>query len=134
MEHLAVKLKQARLATGQSTRTVVEQIPPRLKISHATLTNYESGRSQPTIEVLTALASLYQRPLNWFLSDSLTLTSIRYRNRKSRVRQSELARYAAHGVKWLQAYRALEQTLNKPLEGDLADFRFRSKESGAAAA
>ena len=134
MGHLALKLKQARLATGQSTRRIVDQVPRRLSISHATLTNYESGRSQPTIEVLNALAGIYQRPLNWFLSESLTLTNVRYRNRRSRVRQGDLARYEAHGIKWLQAYQALEDTLHKPLDGDLKDFRFERDESGAEAA
>ncbi len=134
MDHLAIKLKQARLATGQSTRKVSENVRPSVKISHATLTNYESGRSQPTMEVLAALASIYQRPLNWFLSEAMTLTNVRYRNRKSRVRTGELARYEAHGIKWLQAYRALEETLDKLLDGDLADFRFEPNETGAAAA
>lgn len=134
MGHLATKLKQARVASGHSTRTTVKRIPARLRISHTTLTNYESGRSQPTIEVLTTLAAIYQRPLNWFLSNSVTLTQVRYRNRRSRVRLGDLARYEAHGVKWLQAYRSLEETLRKQLRGDLAHFRFESREVGAAAA
>jgi len=86
------------------------------------------------MEILTALAAVYERPLNWFLSDSLTLSNIRYRNRKSRVRQGDLARYEANGIKWLQAYRSLECTLNTPLTGDLNGFRFEHGETGPAAA
>lgn len=132
--HLGTKLKQARLATGQSTRRVSDRLRSRLTLSHATIANYEAGRSQPTMEILTALAAVYERPLNWFLSDSLTLSNIRYRNRKSRVRQGDLARYEANGIKWLQAYRSLECTLNTPLTGDLNGFRFEHGETGPAAA
>ena len=133
-EHLAIKLRQARLATGNSTRKVAEKVAKRVKVSHTTLANYEAGRSQPTMDVLVALASLYDRPLNWFLGESFTLRNIRYRNRKSRVKLGDLARYEAHAVKWLQAYRALEDTLDQPLKGDLADFHFEDGESGADAA
>jgi Zn-dependent peptidase ImmA (M78 family)/transcriptional regulator with XRE-family HTH domain len=131
---LGIKLRQARLATGQSTRRVAERLGPRVKVSHATLANYEAGRSQPTLDVLTALATIYERPLNWFLSNSLTFTNVRYRNRKSRVRQGDLVRYESHALKWLQAYRLLESTLTKPLQADLLGFRIEPNESGAAAA
>jgi len=133
-QHLAIKLKQARLATGDSTRRVAEKLAPRVKVSHTTLTNYEAGRSQPTMDVLAGLATLYDRPLNWFLSQALTFRNVRYRNRKSRVKQSDLARYEAHAIKWVQAYRSLEDTLGQPLDGKLAGFRFEDGESGAAAA
>jgi Zn-dependent peptidase ImmA (M78 family)/transcriptional regulator with XRE-family HTH domain len=133
-QHLTVKLKQARLATGDSTRKVAEKLKKWVKVSHTTLTNYEAGRSQPTMEVLAALAKLYDRPLNWFLSHALTLRNVRYRNRKSRVKLSDLARYEAHAIKWLQAYRSLEDTLGQPLRGDLAGFRFKDEESGSDAA
>src|SRR5688572_15252313 len=96
--HLAEKLRQARLGTGCSTRVIAERVSPRVRISHATIANYEAGRSHPTMDVLAALAVVYERPLNWFLSKSVTLRNIRYRNRKSRVKQTELARYEAHAI------------------------------------
>lgn len=132
--HIAEKLRQARLATGFSTRVIAERLSAKAKISHATIANYEAGRSQPTMDVLVALAVVYDRPLSWFLSKSLTLSNVRYRNRKSRVTQSDLARYEAHAIKWLQAYRATEATLNKPLKADLCDFHFEPRESGKSAA
>lgn len=134
MDHLAEKLKQARLGSGCSTRVIADRLAQRVKVSHATIANYEAGRSQPTMDVLAAMSVVYGRPLNWFLSRSLTLRHIRYRNRKSRVKQTELARYEAHAIKWLEAYRALEETLKEPLKRDLADFRFEPTESGKAAA
>jgi len=134
VEHIAEKLRQARLATGCSTRAIADRLAPKVKVSHATIANYESARSQPTMDVLAALAVVYDRPLNWFLSKSLSLRNVRYRNRKSRVTQSELARYEAHAIKWLEAYRAMETTLKKPLKADLCDFQFEPGESGKSAA
>lgn len=134
LQHLAIKLKQARLATGDSTRKVAEKLSKRVKVSHTTLANYEAGRSQPTMDVLSALAAIYDRPINGFLSQAVTLRNVRYRNRKSRVKLGDLARYEAHAIKWLQAYRSLEDTLKQSLDGDLADFRFEDGESGADAA
>ena len=132
--HLSLKLKQARQAVGLSTRKVAERLPERVRVSHATLTNYEADKSQPTMDVLSALARVYDRPINWFLTESITLKHVRYRNRKSRVRQNELARYESHAIKWFQAYASLESKLNEPMDGDLADFRFEEGESGADAA
>jgi len=132
--HLAEKLRQARLASGCSTRVIAERLSPKVKVSHATIANYEASRSQPTMDVLAALAVVYDRPLNWFLSKSLTLRNIRYRNRKSRVTQGELGRYEAQSIKWLEAYRATETTLKQPLKADLHNFHFEPGESGKSAA
>ena len=134
VDHLSEKLRQARLATGCSTRIIAERLSPKVKVSHATLANYEAGRSHPTMDILAALSVIYERPLNWFLSKSITLRNVRYRNRKSRVKQSELARYEAHAVKWLEAYRTLEETVNATSRDDLADFRFDLEETGCDAA
>lgn len=132
--HFAEKLRQARLATGCSTRVIAERLSQRVKVSHATIANYEAGRSAPTMDVLAALAAVYERPINWFLSRSITLRNVRYRNRKSRVTQTELARYEAHAIKWLEAYRTTETTLQQPLKANLDNFRFEPGESGKHAA
>ncbi len=128
------KLLQARKATGMSTRRVAEVLPPSVPLSHATIANYESGRSQPTMEALSALASIYQRPLTWFLQSTAALTGIRYRNRKSKVGVRELAQFEATAQKWVDAYRALEETLNTPFKPDLADVRFAETVRPATAA
>src|SRR5439155_15332425 len=86
---LARKLRQARLATGMSTRMVEMKLPAHSRVSHATIANFESGRSIPNMQVLAALADLYHRPLNWFLDRAPTLSGIRYRNLKSKVKVSE---------------------------------------------
>ena len=61
-ESLAAKLKTARSLIGMSTRAVATKLTNRFPISHATIANYESGRSMPPMDILAALAELYERP------------------------------------------------------------------------
>lgn len=126
---LAAKLKLARQGIGLSTRKVVEKLPTRLKLSHATLANYEKGRSAPPLDVLVALAAVYERPINWFLQRGTPLTNIRYRNLPSRVRISDRHQFEAEVQRWLDAYVAIEQRLDCPLQGEFTDFRANPDES-----
>jgi len=112
---LASKLKTARSLTGMSTRSVATKMASRFPISHATIANYESGRSVPPMDVLAALAQLYERPINWFLERGKTLTGVRYRNLKSRVRIGTLHQYEADVQRWMDAYVAVEERLKQPL-------------------
>lgn len=114
-ENLASKLKTARSLTGMSTRAVSAKLANRFAVSHATLANYESGRTVPPMDVLAALAELYERPLNWFLEGGNTLTGVQYRNLKSRVRMSDLHTFEANVQRWIDAYVALELRLGRSL-------------------
>lgn len=114
-ENLASKLKTARSLTGMSTRAVSAKLAKRFAVSHATLANYESGRTVPPMDVLAALAELYERPLNWFLEGGKSLTGVQYRNLKSRVRMSDLHTFEAHLQRWIDAYVALELRLDRSL-------------------
>ena len=80
VDTLGGKLKTARSLMGFSTRAVAQKLAPRFSISHATIANYESGRTMPPLDVLAALAELYERPLNWFLERGKVLTGVQYRN------------------------------------------------------
>src|SRR6266852_3761738 len=91
-ESLPNKLKAARMLTGMSTRRVAAKLGGRFTISHATIANYESGRSVPPMDILAALAGVYDRPINWFLERGRSLTGVKYRNLKSRVRITDLHR------------------------------------------
>lgn len=122
-ESLASKLKAARTLAGMSTRTVAEKLSKRFPISHATVANYEIGRTVPPMDVLGALADLYGRPLNWFLERGRSLAGVRYRNLKSRVRMMDIHRFEADIQRWLDAYVALEQSLNRPLMPTITNFR-----------
>src|SRR5258708_3662076 len=95
---LAIKLGTARSAVNLSTRAVAEAVGRGL-VSHATIANYEKGRSMPPLNILAMLAGIYQRPINWFLESAETLTDIRYRNLKSKVRVQDRHRYEANASK-----------------------------------
>lgn len=120
---LASKLKAARTLTGMSTRAVAAKLSHRFPISHATIANYESGRSTPPLDILAALADLYDRPLNWFLEHSKCLTGVRYRNLKSKVLMADLHRFEADVQRWVDAYVTLEQRLKRPLKPTVKNFR-----------
>lgn len=108
---LGSKLKQAREAIGVSTRRVVTLLPKSLAVSHVTLANYEGGKHQAPLDILAALADLYQRPINWFLEKGPILTGVHYRNKKSKIGVRELARFEAVAQQWLEAYRRLDEEL-----------------------
>jgi Zn-dependent peptidase ImmA (M78 family) len=114
-DSLAGKLKTARSLVGMSTRAVSQKLAPRFLLSHATLANYESGRTIPPLDVLSALAELYERPLNWFLERGSVLTGVQYRNLKSRVRMLDLHMFEADVQRWIDAYVNLERRLNRLL-------------------
>ncbi len=114
-DSLAGKLKTARSLMGLSTRAVSQKLAPRFSISHATIANYESGRTIPPLDVLAALAELYERPLTWFLERGKVLTGVQYRNLKSRVRMLDLHMFEADVQRWVDAYVNLERRLNRRL-------------------
>jgi Zn-dependent peptidase ImmA (M78 family)/transcriptional regulator with XRE-family HTH domain len=131
-ESLATKLKTARSLTGMSTRRVAEKLAKRFPISHATVANYESGRTVPPLDVLAALAYLYDRPLNWFLERGKELTRLRYRNLKSRVKATDIHRYEAEVQRWIDAYVALEERLDRPLVATVRRFKPKATVTPAA--
>ncbi|MCA9111591.1 MAG: ImmA/IrrE family metallo-endopeptidase [Planctomycetaceae bacterium] len=110
------RLKDARQEVGLSTRKVCEKLPKRINLSHTRLATFENGEASVPIDVLTALASIYDRPLNWFLESSKSLSGFRYRNLRSRVKVKEKRQFEALATKWAEAYFRLEQRLNKPLK------------------
>ena len=109
--NLARRLREARKETGMSVRVVSQGMPRSVRVSHSTIASYEKGISVPPIDVLAALATIYRRPVNWFLDNRETLTGFRYRNMQSRVPLAEQRRYAAMAGKWAEAYFALEKHL-----------------------
>ena len=131
-DSLAAKLKAARRLAGLSTRAVAAKLGRRFSVSHATIANYENGRSVPPADILACLASLYDRPLNWFLERTKKLEGVQYRNLKSRVRSADLHRFEADVQRWIDAYAAIEASINRPLKVSIkiARIRARAKEPG----
>lgn len=126
-ESLANKLKTARTSTKMSTRAVAELLSKRFPISHATIANYEAGKSVPPIDVLAALSEVYDRPLNWFLERGESLSGVRYRNLKSKVRSGDLHQFEANVQRWIDAYVAVEQRLAKPLKATVGKIKAPAK-------
>src|SRR5580700_9566863 len=87
--NLARRLREARREAGLSTRAAATKLPRRLAVSHTTIASYEKGVSVPPIDVLAALATAYERTINWFLEDRKELSEFTYRNLPSRVRVHE---------------------------------------------
>lgn len=109
--NLSQRLRAARLSARLSTRDVASRLHRNAGISHATLANYERGKTQPTLDTLAALAALYQRPVIWFISSGPQLSGICYRNLVSRIGVRERERFEAEVQKWVDAYMRLEERL-----------------------
>ncbi len=62
-ETFASKLKKARNNTGFTQREVAKE----LKMSKSTIASYETGRTQPDIEMLGILADFYNVSVDWLL-------------------------------------------------------------------
>src|SRR5262245_59625317 len=118
-EIVAVRLKEARLRSGLSTRAVSAEIAkrfPESPLSHATIANYEkSGASSPPVKFIAMLADVYQREVGWFLERSQPLRGVRYRQTSSRVLVRERHLYETEAQHVLEGYVRLEQRLNSPL-------------------
>ncbi len=109
--NLARRLREARKEVGLSVRAVSRKMPRTLAVSHTAIARYENGDTVPSINVLGALASIYHRPVNWFLDNRETLSDFRYRNMQSRVPLAAQRQYRAMASKWAEAYFALERHL-----------------------
>jgi Zn-dependent peptidase ImmA (M78 family) len=136
---VAVRLKEARLACGLSTRAVEELLKkrfPHTPVSHATIANYEKADSPSApINVIDMLATIYQRPINWFLDRSTPLCDVRYRLTSSRVLVKERTQYEARAQHWLEAYVKLEERLDQRLRRKkLIEESFRSMDAVTLAA
>ncbi len=119
------KLKQARQAKGWSTRTTVEKLRARISLSHGTLANYEKGTTHPPVDVLALLATLYDRPINWFLGNQPILQGVKYRHLKSKTGVRARQQFEAESQRWLDAYSSLECALDQPLRAEHQTLRDR---------
>lgn len=129
---IASRLADARSRTGMSTRTVADRLRPRYKISHATIANYEKGTSSPPMDLLAALATLYEKPLNSFLERGSELRNVRYRNLTSKVKVADRNRYESDAHRWLDAYVAVERRMGHTLKNEFVDFPKRNPKEDAA--
>jgi len=102
-----------------------------IPVTHATLANYEKGVTFPSMATVRALAGIYKRQVEWFLTMGPTLTGMRYRCLKS-VRASEKQIFEGNASAWFQIYVELENILG--LQGKPRTFAVKPGESDRAAA
>lgn len=63
MKELGEKIKKCRLEKGITQ----EQAANKLKINRVTYTGYESGKHQPSLEMLIKIADLYKTSTDYLL-------------------------------------------------------------------
>jgi Zn-dependent peptidase ImmA (M78 family) len=78
-----------------------------IPVTHATIANYETGATFPGMTTVGAMAKMYKKPVEWFLTMGPTLAGIRYRSLKS-VRVSEKQMFEGEAASWFQVYVELE--------------------------
>ena len=102
-----------------------------IPVTHATVANYEKGTTFPSTATVRALAAIYKRPVEWFLTFGPALTGTRYRCLKS-VRASEKQAYEGNSAALFQIYVELENILGNYVTQRL--FKIQDGESDRDAA
>ncbi len=129
------RLRSARVAAGLSTRALAERLAGRVTVSHATLANYERGLTTPRMDVVSAIASELDRPLQWFFQAGRALRNVRYRHRKSLVTKTACVQFEFAAQTWLDAYLFVERKVGEPLartrKYDIKDIEGRTPEQKA---
>lgn len=130
LKTIGQRLRIAREARNLSTRDVATQlILKHKKISHATIGNYERGLSQPSEDVLSLLAEIYQRKPEWIRGTGLVMQGVRYRSLKS-VSLDDKKRFEYQAQLWLEAYLYVETKLDHPLESRHSNFKVEENTTG----
>ena len=62
---LAARLRQARQETGLTQQRVAELT----RLEPNSIWRYEAGQREPSASTLSSLATLYGKPMEWFLTD-----------------------------------------------------------------
>lgn len=117
---VATRLKEARTAAGHSTHALAALIAkrfPGLRLSHASIANYEKEKGAPPIDVLSAIALVCNRPIAWFLEKGDSLSGIRYRFLSSKTGIKERHQFECESRFWIEAYIKIERRLGESLRG-----------------
>lgn len=133
IKSIAGRLRLARETAGFSTRSAARRLQELgHAITHATVSNYETGKSIPPVAILDALAIIYERSREWFYSTGPSFAGIRYRSLKA-VRVGDKRSFEGEALGWFTAYLATEAKVSDPLEAP-EDFKIKATESGASVA
>lgn len=130
---LGRRLRAAREALGLSTRDVpVALLSNGLKVTHATISNYERGTTVPGAEFLQAFSQLTNRSIEWLQGAGHELAGVRYRCLKA-TREGEKREYEGAALRWFEVYFHVEKLLKSPLrlQKQHLGFKVSVDESGA---
>jgi Zn-dependent peptidase ImmA (M78 family) len=128
--NFCLRLQSARKGAGISTRALSEHLKKRgFIVSHATIANYESGKTIPPLPLLVAISEICGLPINWFLQSAGILTNISYRALK-KVPVRDKNHFESNAQRWLEAYRNIETYLGQPLRNRISNFSAIENESG----
>ncbi len=132
--NLCMRLQSARKAAAMSTRAVANILERSGQtVSHATIANYEKGKTLPSLAMVAAMADLYGLPVNWFLQPQAVMTNVCYRALK-KVGVKDKRQFEADAQRWLEGYRRLEIEVGKPLKNILSCFCVSGNESAKSLA
>jgi Zn-dependent peptidase ImmA (M78 family)/transcriptional regulator with XRE-family HTH domain len=130
---LGKRLRSAREAAGLTTRDVSTALLANgLKVTHATVSNYERGVTAPSADCLAAFAHIYRRSVEWLAGAGHELAGVRYRCLKA-TREGEKHEYEGRALRWFEVYFHVEKLLKSPLRvlKQHDSFTVRIDESGA---
>ncbi len=128
-KHLGERLRAARNTAGFSARVAARRLQQLgFRVSHATICNYERGKTLPSVGLVKALGTIYQRSFEWLIGRGTLLTAVRYRCLKS-VKVSEKKQFESDALGWLQAYLFVEKLLGR--QHAQRPLRANSGESGS---
>lgn len=109
---VAQKLRSARESSDLSTREVARRLMPQHEVSHMMIARIEKGESKPSIELLTAMATIYGRPLTWFLDGKESFRDVNYFGVSPQVSTHVTQGFQQVAERWALAFRAIEQHLS----------------------
>lgn len=127
---IALNLRRLRKAKGFSQ----ERLAEKSGLSRAAYRNIETGKSEPRVSNLQAIATALEVPIQQLVEPVRALSAVRFRsNKRMRSREQILVDVG----RWLSDFGDIEEILDDRVEYKLEDFRKRlkaGKRRGEAAA
>lgn len=131
---IAKKLKQLRQRIGFSAREVSQRlIFLGHEVSHTSIINYEKGATQPSKQLLEALAELYKTPLDQLTQPTKEFSGVNYRCLK-KVTKTRRRQYELEALNWSNAYLYIERIIETKPISDLLSDRFSTDATPSTAA
>lgn len=127
LSNIGSNIRRLRMARGYTQ----EELAKATGVSLAGLRNYETGRSEPRVDVLMGFARVLEARLDELVSESRTLTCVRFRaDKRLNTRDAILSDV----VRWLDDFSDLEEITGDKVEWQLQGLPASDPKELAAAA